>query len=139
MSLDSDVAPKRHCVQSSPTPVRKVQPINVPKHAHGMRNLRKGKWKKRKKMPSSPSSHGHLFWKMKAFLIHCHPRKKRMNLIQSGAKDTKKLIAFVVHGGSRRYCKFKWVVKRITFLTYNGTFGAIDKILAFIEQCRIWG
>ena len=32
------------------------------------------------------------------------------------------------------YLKFKEGGKSITFLTYDGTFGAMDKILAFIQQ-----
>ena len=34
----------------------------------------------------------------------------------------------------RHYKKFKKGGKSITLLTYNGTFGATNKILAFIQQ-----
>ena len=49
-------------------------------------------------------------------------------------KGWKKRKANVVHGRSRRYHKFKEGGKSITFLTYNGTFGATYKIFAFIQQ-----
>ena len=35
---------------------------------------------------------------------------------------------------SWRYCRFKEGEKSITYLTYDGTFGAMDKVLAFIQQ-----
>ena len=46
--------------------------------------------------------------------------------------DTKK--KFDVKGRSKCYHKFKEGGKSITFLTYNGTFGVLDKVLAFIHQ-----
>ena len=43
--------------------------------------------------------------------------------------------AYNVKRCSKRYCKFKEGAKSITFLTYNnGTFEALDKVLAFIQQ-----
>ena len=42
--------------------------------------------------------------------------------------------AYNVKRCSKRYCKFKEGAKSITFLTYDGTFGALDKVLAFIQQ-----
>ena len=76
-------------------------------------------------------AHFHLLW-MKVHLLHCHPRMKRTTLLQSKEKDGKRGI--LIHGPSRKYCKFKERGKSINFLTYNQTFSATDKILAFIQQ-----
>ena len=42
--------------------------------------------------------------------------------------------AYANKGHSLCYCKFKEGAKSITFLIYDGTFEAMDKVLGFIQQ-----
>ena len=49
-------------------------------------------------------------------------------------KGRRRSKAYAIRGKLCRYHKIKQGGKIITFLTYNGTFGSVDKILAFVEQ-----
>ena len=58
ITFDSDAAPRRQCVQPSPTHVKKRPHVKVPKFARVKKSKRDERMKKRKKAPSSPSSWG---------------------------------------------------------------------------------
>ena len=137
MSSNSDTAPRQRRVQRSPTLVKKGQAFSVPPmHAHAKENAPDERRRKRKKNPSSSSSSS-------SSLDHRPPsspslsKDKESNSSPKRTKGRRRMKSYATKGCFCRYCKFKKGGKSITFLTYDATFGAIDKILAFIQQYRI--
>ena len=89
--------------------------------------------RKKRKEPSSPSSSPSSWDKSLDSSSSSededyYPPPKRMH---GGTKGRK---AYDAKGRLRRYRKFKEGAKSISFSTYNGAFGALDKVLAFIQQ-----
>ena len=115
--------------------MKKGPPFNVPMHAHAKGNARDEWRRKRKKMPFSSSL-------LSSSFDHSHsppssPSSSKDEESSSSPKWTKvrrRRKAYATRGQFCRYHQFKKGGKIITFFTYNGTFGATNKILAFIQQ-----
>ncbi|MCO5600350.1 hypothetical protein L7F22_054461 [Adiantum nelumboides] len=122
-SMEEDVAPRRRRVQRSPTPTkRKRSPQSPPRRESKKEEKDTKKKKERKRSPSSPSS------------------SSSSSSDESGGSSSRES---PIRGHRRSHAawrrsnklkKFKEGGKSISFLTYDGTFGATDKVLAFIQQ-----
>ncbi|MCO5571737.1 hypothetical protein L7F22_025485 [Adiantum nelumboides] len=118
-----DVAPRQKRAQRSPTPTKRKRSPHSPHRRESKREEKNSKKKKeRKRSPSSPSSSpssssdegsGYSF----------QERQRR------GHRSS-----YAAWKRSSKLKKFKEEGKNISFLTYDGTFGATDEVLAFIQQ-----
>ncbi|MCO5548754.1 hypothetical protein L7F22_002215 [Adiantum nelumboides] len=122
-SMEEDVAPRRRRVQRSPTPTkRKRSPHSPPCHESKKEEKDSKKKKERKRSPSSPSS------------------SPSSSSAESGCYSSRESLrrghrrSHAAWRRSNKLKKFKEGGKRISFLTYDGTFGATDKVLVFIQQ-----
>ncbi|MCO5603559.1 hypothetical protein L7F22_057710 [Adiantum nelumboides] len=122
-SMEEDVAPRRRRVQRSPTPTkRKRSPHSPPRRESKKEEKDTKKKKERKRSPSSPSS---------------SPSSSSDESGGSSSRESPRRGHRRSHAAWRRsnkLKKFKEGGKSISFLTYDGTFGATDKVLAFIQQ-----
>ncbi|MCO5574649.1 hypothetical protein L7F22_028438 [Adiantum nelumboides] len=122
-SMEEDVAPRRRRVQKSPTPPkRKRSPHSPPRRESKKEEKETKKKKERKRSPSSPSS---------------SPSSSSDESGGYSSKESPRRGHRRSHAAWRRsnkLKKFKERGKSISFLTYDGTFGATDKVLAFIQQ-----
>ncbi|MCO5605617.1 hypothetical protein L7F22_059800 [Adiantum nelumboides] len=121
-SMEEDVALRRRRAQRSPTPTkRKRSPRSPPYHEFKSDENSKKK-KERKRSPSSLSS------------------SPSSSSDESGGYSSKESPrrghrrSHTAWRRSNKLKKFKEEGKSISFLTYDGTFGATDKVLAFIQQ-----
>ncbi|MCO5594527.1 hypothetical protein L7F22_048559 [Adiantum nelumboides] len=122
-SMEEDVAPRRHRAQRSPTPTKRKRSPHSPPHCESKKEEKDSKKKKeRKRLPSSPSS------------------SPSSSLDESGGYSSRESPrrghrrSHAAWRRSNKLKKFKEGGKSISFLTYDGTFGATDKVLAFIQQ-----
>ncbi|MCO5607614.1 hypothetical protein L7F22_061811 [Adiantum nelumboides] len=122
-SMEEDVAPQRRQVQRSPTPTkRKRSPHSPPRQESKKEEKDTKKKKERKRSPSSPSS---------------SPSSSSDESGGYSSRESPRRGHKRSHAAWRRsnkLKKFKEGGKSISFLTYDGTFGATDKVLAFIQQ-----
>ncbi|MCO5591502.1 hypothetical protein L7F22_045486 [Adiantum nelumboides] len=118
-----DVALQRHQAQRSPTPTKRKRSPHSPPHHKSKREEKNSKKKKeRKRSPSSPSS---------------SPSSSSNESSDYSSKESPTRGHRRTHAAwerSNKLQKFKEGGKSISFLTYDGTFGATDKVLAFIQQ-----
>ncbi|MCO5560882.1 hypothetical protein L7F22_014502 [Adiantum nelumboides] len=113
-----DVAPRRRRAQRSPTPTKRKTSPHSPHHTESKREEKNSKKRKeRKRSPSSPSS-------LDEGSGYSSQERQRRGHRRSYAAWKR----------SSKLKKFKKRGKNISFLTYDGTFGATDKVLAFIQQ-----
>ncbi|MCO5582032.1 hypothetical protein L7F22_035923 [Adiantum nelumboides] len=118
-----DVAPRRRRAQRSPTPPKQKRSPHSHHRRESKREEKSSKKKKeRKRSPSSPSS---------------SPSSSSDE--SSGYSSQKKQRrghrrSYAAWKRSSKLKKIKEGGKNISFLTYDGTFGATDKVLAFIQQ-----
>ncbi|MCO5552042.1 hypothetical protein L7F22_005552 [Adiantum nelumboides] len=121
--MEEDVAPRRRRVQRSPTPTkRKRSPHSPPRRESKKEEKDTKKKKERKRSPSSPSS---------------SPSSSSDESGGYSSRESPRRGHRKSHAAWRRsnkLKKFKEGGKSISFLTYDGTFGATDKVLAFIQQ-----
>ncbi|MCO5587360.1 hypothetical protein L7F22_041309 [Adiantum nelumboides] len=118
-----DVAPRRRRAQSSPTPTKRKMSRHSPHHCESKREEKNSKKKKeRKRSPSSPSSSPSS--SLDESSGYSSQEKKRTGHQRSYAAWKR----------SNKLKKFKEGGKTVSFLTYDGTFGATDKVLALIQQ-----
>ncbi|MCO5551366.1 hypothetical protein L7F22_004868 [Adiantum nelumboides] len=121
--MEEDVAPRRRRVQKSPTPPkRKRSPHSPPRRESKKEEKDTKKKKERKRSPSSPSS---------------SPSSSSDESGGSSSRESPRRGHRRSHAAWRRsnkLKKFKEGGKSISFFTYDGTFGATDKVLAFIQQ-----
>ncbi|MCO5558930.1 hypothetical protein L7F22_012521 [Adiantum nelumboides] len=118
-----DVAPRRRKAQRSPTPTKRKRSPHSPHHRESKREEKSSRTKKkRKRSPSSPSSSP--FSSSDKSSGYSSQEKQRRGHQRSYAAWKR----------SSKPKKFKEGGKNIHFLTYEGTFGASDKVLAFIQQ-----
>ncbi|MCO5598304.1 hypothetical protein L7F22_052396 [Adiantum nelumboides] len=122
-SMEEDVAPRRRRAQRSPTPTkRKRSPHSPPRRESKKEEKDSKKKKERKRSPSSPSS------------------SPSSSSDESGGYSSRELLrrghrrSHAAWRRSNKLKKFKEGGKNISFLTYDGTFGATDKVLVFIQQ-----
>ncbi|MCO5607194.1 hypothetical protein L7F22_061387 [Adiantum nelumboides] len=122
-SMEEDVAPQRCRAQRSPTPTkRKRSPHSPPHHESKKEEKDLKKKKERKRSPSSPSS---------------SPFSSSDESGKYSSKESPRRGCRRSHATWRRsnkLKKFKEGGKSISFLAYDGTFGATDKVLALIQQ-----
>ena len=128
---DSDATPRRRRVQPSPTHVKKRPHVKVPKFARVKKSKRDERMKKRKKAQSSPSS-SPSSWGESSYSSSSlseeeeyYSSPKRTHDKERKKHNTKQR--------PRQSCKFKEGGKSITFLTYDGKFADLDKVLAFLQ------
>ncbi|MCO5550731.1 hypothetical protein L7F22_004222 [Adiantum nelumboides] len=118
-----DVAPRRRRAQRSPTPTKQKRSPHIPHCRESKREEKNSKKKKeRKRSPSSPSS-SPSFSSDEGSGYSSQERQRRGHQRSYAAWKR-----------SSKLKKFKEGGKNISFLTYDGTFGATDKVLAFIQQ-----
>ncbi|MCO5607079.1 hypothetical protein L7F22_061271 [Adiantum nelumboides] len=122
-SMEEDVAPRRRRAQRSNTPTkRKRSPHSPPRRESKKEEKDTKKKKERKRSPSSPSS---------------SPSSSSDESGGYSSRESPRRGHRRSHAAWRRsnkLKKFKEGGKSISFLTYDGTFGATDKVLAFIQQ-----
>ncbi|MCO5578633.1 hypothetical protein L7F22_032477 [Adiantum nelumboides] len=118
-----DVAPRRRRAQRSPTPTKQKRFPYSPHHRESKREGTSSRKKKeRKRSPSSPSSSS-------------SSSSDEGSGYSSQEKQTRgHQRSYAAWKRSSKLKKFKEGGKNISFLTYDGTFGATDKVLAFIQQ-----
>ncbi|MCO5575299.1 hypothetical protein L7F22_029099 [Adiantum nelumboides] len=118
-----DLAPKRRRAQRSPTPTKRKRSPHSPHRCESKREEKNSKKKKeRKRSPSSPSSSPSS--SLDESSGYSSQEKQRKGHQRS----------YTTWKRSNKLKKFKEGGKNISFLTYDGTFGATDKMLAFIQQ-----
>ncbi|MCO5586402.1 hypothetical protein L7F22_040342 [Adiantum nelumboides] len=118
-----DVAPRRRRAQRSPTPTKWKRSPHSPHHRESKREEKNSKKKKeRKRSPSSPSSSPSSSSDEGSGYSSQEKQRRGHRRSYAAWKSSSKLK------------KFKEGGKNISFLTYDGTFGATDKVLAFIQQ-----
>ncbi|MCO5557499.1 hypothetical protein L7F22_011064 [Adiantum nelumboides] len=118
-----DVAPRRRRAQRPPTPTKRKRSPHSPHHRESKIEEKNSKKKKeRKRSPSSPSS---------------SPSSSSDESSGYSSQEKQRRGHQRSYAAWKRSCKlkkFKEEGKNISFLTYDGTFGATDKVLAFIQQ-----
>ncbi|MCO5556699.1 hypothetical protein L7F22_010250 [Adiantum nelumboides] len=118
-----DVAPRRRRAQRSPTPTKRKRSPHSPHRRESKREEKNSKKKKeRKRSPSSLSSSPS--FSSDEGSGYSSQEKQRRGHRRSYAAWKR----------SSKLKKFKEGGKNISFLTYDDTFGATDKVLAFIQQ-----
>ncbi|MCO5589459.1 hypothetical protein L7F22_043426 [Adiantum nelumboides] len=118
-----DVAPRRRA-QRSPTPTKRKRSPHSPHRRESKREEKNSRKKKeRKRSPSSPSSSPSSCSADEGSGYSSQERQRR------GHRRS-----YAAWKRSSKLKKFKEGGKNISFLTYDGTFGATDKVLAFIQQ-----
>ncbi|MCO5611570.1 hypothetical protein L7F22_065823 [Adiantum nelumboides] len=118
-----DVAPRRRRAQRSPTPPKQKRSPHSPHRRESKREEKSSRKKKeRKRSPSSPSSPpSSSSDESNGYSSQVKQRRGHRRSYAAGKKSSK-------------LKKFKEGGKNISFLTYDGTFGATNKVLAFIQQ-----
>ncbi|MCO5610913.1 hypothetical protein L7F22_065157 [Adiantum nelumboides] len=118
-----DVAPRRRRAQRSPTHTKRKRSPHSPHCRESKREEKNSKKKKeRKRSPSSPSS---------------SPSSSSDEGSKYSSQERQRRgyqRSYAAWKRSNKLKKFKEGGKNISFLTYDGTFGATDKVLAFIQQ-----
>ncbi|MCO5571006.1 hypothetical protein L7F22_024737 [Adiantum nelumboides] len=118
-----DVAPRRRRAQRSLTPTKRKRSPHSPHRCESKKKEKNSKKKKeRKKSPSSPSSSPSSSSDEGSGYSSQERQRRGHRRSYAAWKRSSKLK------------KFKKGGKNISFLTYDGTFGATDKVLAFIQQ-----
>ncbi|MCO5579287.1 hypothetical protein L7F22_033141 [Adiantum nelumboides] len=117
-----DVAPRRRRAQSSPTLTKRKRSPHSPHHHESKREEKSSRKKEGKRPPSSPSSSPSSSYHESSG--YSSQEKQRRGHQRSYATWKR----------SCKLKKFKEGGKNISFLTYDGTFGATDKVLAFIQK-----
>ncbi|MCO5566534.1 hypothetical protein L7F22_020211 [Adiantum nelumboides] len=118
-----DVAPRKRRAQRSPTPTKRKRSPHSPHRRESKREEKNSKKKKeRKRSPSSPSSSPSSS-SDEGSKYYSQERQRR------GHRRS-----YAAWKRSSKLKKFKEGGKNISFLTYDGTFGATNKVLAFIQQ-----
>ncbi|MCO5575690.1 hypothetical protein L7F22_029494 [Adiantum nelumboides] len=118
-----DVAPRRRRAQRSPTPTKRKRSPHSPHRRESKREEKNSKKKKeRKRSPSSPSSSPSSSSDEGSGYFSQEKQRRGHQRAYAAWKRSSKLK------------KFKEGGKNISFLTYDGTFCATDKVLALIQQ-----
>ncbi|MCO5597971.1 hypothetical protein L7F22_052059 [Adiantum nelumboides] len=118
-----DISPRRRRAQRSPTPTKRKRSPHSPHHRESKREEKNSKKKKeRKRSPSSPSSSPSSSSDESSGYSSQEKQRRGHRRSYATLKRSNKLK------------KFKEGGKNISFLTYDGTFGVTDKVLAFIQQ-----
>ncbi|MCO5590907.1 hypothetical protein L7F22_044882 [Adiantum nelumboides] len=118
-----DLAPRRRRAQRSPTPTKRKKSPHIPHRRESKREEKSSRKKReRKRSPSSPSSSPSFSFDKGSGYSSQEKQRRRHQRSYAAWKRSSKLK------------KFKEGGKNISFLTYDGIFGATDKVLAFIQQ-----
>ncbi|MCO5608779.1 hypothetical protein L7F22_062995 [Adiantum nelumboides] len=117
-----DVAPRRRRAQRSPTPPKWKRSPHSPHCRESKREEKSSRKEERKRSPSSPSSSPSSSSDESSGYASNEKQRRRHRR------------SYVAWKRSNKLKKFKEGGKNISFLTYDGTFGAIDKVLALIQQ-----
>ena len=126
---DSDAAPRRRRTRRSPSPSKRKRSPTFPPPNDAYKEDKKEKKKRRKRTPTPPSSPlgSSSSTPMSSF-------DESTNSHESKPKKRSKRKSHAAWKRARKMRKFKEGGKNITFLTYDGTYGATDKVLSFIQQ-----
>ena len=119
-------------MQPSPMHVKKRPHVKAPKFTRVKKSKRDERMKKQKKAPSSPSS-SPSSWGESSYSSSSLSEEEEYYSSPKWTHD-KERKKHNTKQRPRRSPKFKKGGKSITFLTYNGKFGDLDKVLAFIQQ-----
>ncbi|MCO5610489.1 hypothetical protein L7F22_064728 [Adiantum nelumboides] len=120
--IQQERGPERRA-QRSPTPTKRKRSPHSPHRRESKREEKNSRKKKeRKRSPSSPSSSPSSSSNEGSGYSSQERQRRRHRRSYAAWKRSSKLK------------KFKEGGKNISFLTYDGTFGATDKVLAFIQQ-----
>ncbi|MCO5556158.1 hypothetical protein L7F22_009702 [Adiantum nelumboides] len=117
-----DVAPRRRRAQRSPTPTQRKRSPHSPHRRESKREEKSSRKKERNRSPSSPSSSPSSSSDKSSGYSSQEKQRRGHRRSYAAWKMSSKLKKFKERG------------KTISFLTYDGTFGATDKVLAFIQQ-----
>ncbi|MCO5573329.1 hypothetical protein L7F22_027098 [Adiantum nelumboides] len=148
------MAPQRQWAKCSPSPPKRRRPSHTSPHHNSRRDDKKQEKKKaRKRTPSSTASSSSSSYESDGVDKEDQGKKKVRKTSPSSPsssnsssfeeRDYATFEPSKRRGHRRSYAawkrssklkKFKEGGKSISFLTYDGTFGAIDKVLAFIQQ-----
>ncbi|MCO5563560.1 hypothetical protein L7F22_017205 [Adiantum nelumboides] len=122
-SMEEDVAPRRRRAQRSPTPTKRKRSPRSPPHRESKREEKNSKKKKERKRThsSSSSSPSSSLDESGGYSLRESPRRGHRRSHAAWRR-------------SNKLKKFQEGGKSISFLTYDGTFGATDKVLVFIQQ-----
>ncbi|MCO5605414.1 hypothetical protein L7F22_059598 [Adiantum nelumboides] len=122
--MEEDVALRRRRAQRSPTPTKRKRSPHSPRCRESKKEEKDSKKKKeRKRSPSSTSSSpSSSSDESGGYFSRESPRRGHRRSHAAWRR-------------SNKLKKFKEGGKSISFLTYDGTFGATDKVLAFVQQC----
>ncbi|RYA46877.1 reverse transcriptase domain-containing protein [Enterobacter cloacae complex sp. GF14B] len=153
-ATSAEMAPRRRRAKRSPSPPKRRRPSHSSPHHNSKRDDKKQEKKKaRKRTPSSPSSSSSSSYESDGEDDEDQDKKKARkrspssppssNSSPSEESDGATFEPSKRRGHRKSYAawkrssklkKFKEGGKSISFLTYDGTFGATDKVLAFIQQ-----
>ncbi len=127
VSLDADIPPRRRRPKRSPTPPRRKRSSSKEEEDAKSKPKHPPRKKKRKESPSSPSSSSNSTSRRSSGSSSYYASPKSIS--KRGHRRT-----HAAWKRAHRLKKFKEGGKNISFLTYDGTFGATDKVLGFIQQ-----
>ncbi|MCO5574630.1 hypothetical protein L7F22_028419 [Adiantum nelumboides] len=122
-----DVAPRRRRAKRSPTPPKWKRSVQSPHHRKSKqeeKSTRKKKKKRKRSLSSPSSSPSSSFDESSNYSSREHQRRGHQQ-------------SYVAWKRSNKLKKFKEGGKNISFLTSDGTFGATNKVLAFIQQFNV--
>ncbi|MCO5574214.1 hypothetical protein L7F22_027996 [Adiantum nelumboides] len=118
-----DVAPRKRRAQRSPTPTKRKRSPHSPHHCESKREEKNSKKKKKRKRSPSSSSSSPSSSSDEGSGCSSQERQRR------GHRRS-----YATWKRSSKLKKLKEGGKNISFLTYDCTFGATDKVLAFVQQ-----
>ncbi|KAI5063544.1 hypothetical protein GOP47_0022091 [Adiantum capillus-veneris] len=153
-ATSAEMAPRRRQTKRSPSPPKRRRPSHSsPRHNSKRDDKKQEKKKARKRTPSSPSSSSSSSYESDGKDDEDQDKKKARkrspsfprssNSSPSEESDGATIEPSKRRGHRKSYAawkrssklnKFKEGGKSISFLTYDGTFGATNKVLAFIQQ-----
>ena len=121
-SSREDVAPRRRREKRSPSPSRRKRPLSQSPPCHRRRKENEGRNKKRQPSSSPSPSFSSSSSSEESRFPSPKPTKRRHRRAHLTKRRAHKLKRFKEGG------------KSISFLTYDGAYGATDKVLAFVQQ-----
>ena len=126
---ESDAAPRQRRPRRYPSPPKRKRSPTYPPPNDAHEGDKKDKKKRRKRTPTPPSSSSESSTSTPKSSSH-----ESTDSHESKHKKRSKRKSYAAWKRAQKLRKFKEGGKNITFLTYDGTYGATDKVLSFIQQ-----